>query len=52
MDARSGKPFIQADLMGLPGINRTRRMLAPLDAAVWAREPLLDETVKNGRVFF
>ncbi|MEM7733172.1 MAG: enoyl-CoA hydratase-related protein [Pseudomonadota bacterium] len=52
MDARRGGPLIQADLDGLLGVARVLSALETLDPAVWARERLIDEMVKNGRRFF
>ena len=52
MSAQRGGPLIQADLDGLLGVANVLRALEPVDPAVWSREPLIDEMVKNGRRFF
>ncbi|MEM7596770.1 MAG: enoyl-CoA hydratase/isomerase family protein [Pseudomonadota bacterium] len=52
MDPLRGGPLIQSDLMGVLGISSTLAQLQATDPAVWAREPLIVDMVKNGRSFF
>ncbi|MEL7281274.1 MAG: enoyl-CoA hydratase-related protein [Pseudomonadota bacterium] len=52
MDPRHGGPLIQADLKGLLSISGTLTQLQNVDPAVWRREALIVDMVKNGRLFF
>ncbi|MEM6589667.1 MAG: enoyl-CoA hydratase-related protein [Pseudomonadota bacterium] len=52
MNANKGGPLIQADFEGFLGVARVLSALEPVDAAVWTREPLIDDMIKNGKRFF